>query len=331
MRDYDVGLSIVRYMHNIRLTLDKNGKYQYSVSVPRREVSTNCRDRRGYYNASTGKCKVPPPCYDASGNPQQPVIWYGHMVCPLARYTPQYIHYYNSYEYTGTVRVPDNANLVLGYSVTYSMDDDISFHDFSVWDASVPISCGTTTYRSSNPYWCGDTVKIVSCSGPSFLYRKQGEGNTFVYDVIPNAGGRTVSYRFYALHRPALCIRRPFVDTDLTKDYHDFIFGWEMIPSIDQPAYVKSMYEKITYNYATEADVKVYAVSINGDRQFLGFKTEKGYSFSFTVNKSRSDLLGQKLTPDYFTDKIISIRNNVFDIVRYKDEGVTNVGSLVIK
>jgi hypothetical protein len=95
--------------------------------------------------------------------------------------------------------------------------------------------------------------------------------------------------------------------------------------------YVTSMSETITYNYATEADVKVYAVSLNGDKQFLGYKTEAGYAFNFTVNKSRSDLLGQKLTPNYFTDKIISIRNKVFDIVRYTDEGVASISPLVIK
>ena len=177
-------------------------------------------------------------------------------------------------------------------------------------------------------------IRDRSCYGPSFIYRRENKctGNELyynpphlTYDVIPNTGGRTVSYNFTFQHHV------PFISDPGPDNYVDFIFGWEMIPSIDEPAYVKSMYEQIAYSYATEADVKVYAVSINGDRQFLGFKTEPGYAFSFTVDKSRSDLLGQKLTPDYFKDKIISIRNNVFDIVRYTDEGVKDVAPLVIK
>ncbi|MGC8870428.1 MAG: hypothetical protein ACP5PT_04980 [Brevinematia bacterium] len=293
MRKNDVGLSIVRYMHNIRLTLDKNGKYQYYVSVPYREVGTNCQEMGGYYDASTGKCKVKTPCYDASGNPKQPINWNwrGHPVpvCPVVRHFDPKV--YGGFNYTGTVRVPDGANLVLGYLVDWACDDDWTGYWLYVWNAS---------------------------SGQS-LYVREGECNIYTYDyIVRNAVGLTVSYDFHDVYDVG------------GFDYYDFVFGWEVVDK-EEPAYAKSMYEKIAYNYATEADVKVYAVSINGDRQFLGYKPEAGYSFNFTVNKRRSDLFGYQLSPNYFIDKIISIRNNVFDIVRYKDEGVKDVGSLVIK
>ena len=54
MGQYDVDISIVKYMHAIRPTLDANGEYQFRVEVPYRHVSTNCPDINlglgpGYY------------------------------------------------------------------------------------------------------------------------------------------------------------------------------------------------------------------------------------------------------------------------------------------
>jgi hypothetical protein len=64
MGQYDVDISIVKYMHAIRPTLDANGEYQFRVEVPYRHVSTNCPDINlglgpGYYVESMDQCEVP--------------------------------------------------------------------------------------------------------------------------------------------------------------------------------------------------------------------------------------------------------------------------------
>ncbi len=79
MGQYDVDISIVKYMHAIRPTLDANGEYQFRVEVPYRHVSTNCPEiildpelGPGYYDRGSDMCKVPYRyCYtvtDSQGN-----------------------------------------------------------------------------------------------------------------------------------------------------------------------------------------------------------------------------------------------------------------------
>ncbi len=99
------------------------------------------------------------------------------------------------------------------------------------------------------------------------------------------------------------------------------------------PAYVKSMTEKINYKYETEADVKTYMISANGDITLIGYTKEKGIYYDFNLVKVRNDLSRFNLEPKYFIDKIISIRKDSNEIVPYTSEGLgsSNVAPLKLK
>jgi hypothetical protein len=206
----------------------------------------------GKFNPSTEKCEASqslPPC------PTQPINWRGHTVCPVVRHSDPKV--YGGFNYTGTVRVPDGVNLVLGYFVELACDDDKTLYNFYVWDASVPVSCEDIEYSgfprrsgvrcsteevcSKNQFGrvvCQKITKcyyknLKSCSGPSFLYRREGRCNIDKYDYIArNVVGLTVNY----------VLSDDYLGSGW--DHYELIFGWEMTP-VCPPGYSMDSYTGI--------------------------------------------------------------------------------------